>query len=52
MARKAAIGEAGIWQVEEITQKKPLSAMTTDSELIAGLPPWLFPRFIHRHVSQ
>jgi glyoxylase-like metal-dependent hydrolase (beta-lactamase superfamily II) len=46
MARKAAIGEAGIWQVEEITQKKPLSAMTGDAELVARLPKWLFPRFI------
>jgi len=46
MARRAEIGGASIWQVEEITQKKPLSAMTTDTELIARLPRWLFPRFI------
>ncbi len=46
MARRAEIGGAAIWQVEEITQKKPLSAMTADGELIARLPKWLFPRFI------
>jgi glyoxylase-like metal-dependent hydrolase (beta-lactamase superfamily II) len=46
MTRRAEIGGAAIWQVEEITQKKPLSAMTTDGALIAGLPKWLFPRFI------
>jgi glyoxylase-like metal-dependent hydrolase (beta-lactamase superfamily II) len=49
MARRAAIGRASVWQVEEITQKKPLSAMTTDSELIARLPKWLLPRFIDAH---
>ena len=46
MAKKAEIGGAGIWQVEEITQKKPLSAMTGDRDLIERLPKWLFPRFI------
>jgi glyoxylase-like metal-dependent hydrolase (beta-lactamase superfamily II) len=46
MARRTEIGAASVWQVEEITQKKPLSAMTTDGELIARLPRWLFPRFI------
>jgi glyoxylase-like metal-dependent hydrolase (beta-lactamase superfamily II) len=46
MPRKAEIGGASLWQVEEITQKKPLSAMTGDAELIACLPKWLFPRFI------
>ena len=46
MPRKAEIGGASVWQVEEITQKKPLSAMTRDADLIARLPPWLFPRFI------
>jgi glyoxylase-like metal-dependent hydrolase (beta-lactamase superfamily II) len=46
MARRAEIGGADIWQVEEITQKKPLSAITNDVELLARLPKWLFPRFI------
>jgi len=46
MARRAEIGAAGIWQVEEITQKKPLSAFTADGDLVARLPKWLFPRFI------
>jgi glyoxylase-like metal-dependent hydrolase (beta-lactamase superfamily II) len=46
MTSRAEIGGASVWQVEEITQKKPLSAMTTDGELIARLPKWLFPRFI------
>ncbi len=46
MARKTEIGSASVWQVEEIIQQKPLSAMTTDAELIARLPSWLFPRFI------
>jgi glyoxylase-like metal-dependent hydrolase (beta-lactamase superfamily II) len=46
MARRAEIGGASVWQVEEITQQKPLSAMTTDGALIARLPQWLFPRFI------
>jgi glyoxylase-like metal-dependent hydrolase (beta-lactamase superfamily II) len=46
MAKRAEIGGARLWQVEEITQKKPLSAMTGDADLIARLPKWLFPRFI------
>lgn len=46
MTKTAKIGAADVWQVEEITHKRPLSAMTTDEALIARLPQWMFPRYI------
>jgi glyoxylase-like metal-dependent hydrolase (beta-lactamase superfamily II) len=51
MPRRAEIGAAEVWQVEEITQKKPLSAMSGDAELVAPLPKWLFPRFIDAELN-
>lgn len=46
MTKTAKFGAADLWQVEEITHKKPLSAMTTDQGLISRLPKWMFPRYI------
>jgi glyoxylase-like metal-dependent hydrolase (beta-lactamase superfamily II) len=43
---KVRIGDADLWEVEEIAHKKPLSEMTIDEALIASLPDWLFPTFI------
>lgn len=40
------IGEADLWEVEEIAHKRPLADMTTDEALIASLPEWMFPDFI------
>jgi glyoxylase-like metal-dependent hydrolase (beta-lactamase superfamily II) len=44
--RRVTIGQADLWEVEEIAHKKPLAEMTTDAELIASLPGWMFPAFI------
>jgi glyoxylase-like metal-dependent hydrolase (beta-lactamase superfamily II) len=46
LTKTAKFGAADLWQVEEITHKKPLSAMTTDADLISRLPSWMFPRYI------
>jgi glyoxylase-like metal-dependent hydrolase (beta-lactamase superfamily II) len=44
--RRVTIGQADLWEVEEIAHKKPLAEMTTDAALIASLPAWMFPAFI------
>jgi glyoxylase-like metal-dependent hydrolase (beta-lactamase superfamily II) len=44
--RKVTIGQADLWEIEEIAHKKPLAEMTTDAALIASLPAWMFPTFI------
>lgn len=44
--RITRIGNADLWEVEEIAYKKPLSEMTADEELIASLPQWMFPTYI------
>lgn len=43
---KARIGDADLWEVEEIAHKKPLAEMTTDAALVASLPGWMFPAYI------
>jgi glyoxylase-like metal-dependent hydrolase (beta-lactamase superfamily II) len=44
--RRVRIGDAELWEVEEIAHKKALSEMTTDAALIASLPAWMFPTYI------
>ncbi|RYF05970.1 MAG: hypothetical protein EOO77_27640, partial [Oxalobacteraceae bacterium] len=44
--RRVQIGDADLWEVEEIAHKKALAEMTTDEALIASLPGWMFPTFI------
>lgn len=43
---KVRLGDADLWEVEEIAHKKALDEMTTDEALIASLPHWMFPTFI------
>jgi glyoxylase-like metal-dependent hydrolase (beta-lactamase superfamily II) len=43
---RTRIGNADLWEVEEIAHKKALSDMTTDEALIASLPRWMFPTYI------
>ena len=43
---RVKVGNADIWEVEEITHKRPLADMTTDEVLIASLPEWMFPKYI------
>ena len=43
---RTTIGNADLWEVEEIAHKRPLGDMTTDEGLIAALPAWMFPAYI------
>lgn len=49
--RKAAIGQAQLWEIEEIAELRPLSAMTADQALVASLPRWMFPTYVDAEMQ-